>query len=443
VLARHISPSEWGTAAFAVSALGLALAIGQFGLSQAIVHISDLSDAHVSAASLSAWIWSGACALIFLGLGAFLEKITGIRDLRLYMYALAPCIIIRAVGGIAEGKLLREKRFSSVSIIDFGSYAAGYVGTGICLGMWGGGTWALVCAHIGWAVTRLAGLACFAGFDLWTMPKAPTFEEILPFARGQTLAQSANYIATESDNIIVGAALGPSALGAYGRAYSLAVAPANLLSAAIDKVFYPNLASLRRADASLASMYLLGTELAVALALPSATLAIVAAPEIVTALLGPRWTPAVTPLRVLSLGLLFRALFQLSDCFCRANGDVLASGLRQTVYATLVIGGALVGSLWGVAGVAGGVVFAMAAKYVLMAELSLRKLHIPATRYLASIADGARMGLFVTLAVMITIYCCRRAQSPALLTCVVALIVFLATISMNVWSTTNHKLAAG
>src|SRR6187401_77968 len=57
VLARYVSPSEWGGAAFAISAFGFALAVGQFGLTQTMVHVNDISKAHVSAASLSAWIF--------------------------------------------------------------------------------------------------------------------------------------------------------------------------------------------------------------------------------------------------------------------------------------------------------------------------------------------------------------------------------------------------
>jgi PST family polysaccharide transporter len=260
-------------------------------------------------------------------------------------------------------------------------------------------------------------------------------------AGGQTLAQSANHVATEGSNIIVGATFGAAALGAYGRAYSIAVAPANSLTAAIDRVFYPSLVALRRGETSLVPTYLAATEFATALALPAATIAIVAAPEIVLILLGPEWSAAVAPLRILSLGLLFRGLFQMSDCFCRAVGAVYSSGVRQTAYAAFVITGSVAGSLWGPEGVAVGVVSAMAAKYVLMAQLSLAELHVSTTSYLASVGRGARMGMLFTLAVLVTVQVCRHAQSPALLTCAAAALVLAGVTALTIRSATGHTLA--
>lgn len=440
VLARHVAPSEWGEAAFAISSLGFALAVGQFGLAQAIVQIADISKAHVSAASVSAWVWSGGCALIFVAMGPLLERLSGIPHLHGYVYALAPCIVIRALSGIAEGAILRQGRFAQLSAIDVGSYALGYFGIGIALAMWGGGAWALVCAYVAVTVARLGGLLCITGLDGWARPGSSSFQDILPFAGGQTIAQSANYVATESDNIIVGATFGPAALGTYGRAYSIAVAPANSLSAAIDRVFYPSLVGLRRNDISLRPSYLAATELAVGLALPAAILIIVAAPEIVAVLLGSQWNGVVTPLRILSVGLLFRALFQMSDCFCRAVGAVYASGVRQGVYAALVISGSLAGSLFGPAGVATGVVLAMGAKYALMTHLSLTTLEVRGRSYLASIAQGAKIGSLVTLGILATIQVCRHVHLPALVTCLAAGVVLAVTAAVRIYAATDQSL---
>jgi PST family polysaccharide transporter len=441
VLARHVTPAAWGGAAFAISALGFALAMGQFGLAQAVVHTPQLSAAHMSAASLSAWLWSGGCAAILILTSHFIATATGVQDLHLYLYALAPCIVIRAVTGTAEGRLLRIGHFSSLSIIELASYAVGRVGVGIGLALWGGGAWSLICAYIATTIVRFIGIIYIVGLQDWVTPAASTYRDLLPFARGQTLAQTANYVATESDNIIVGAALGPAALGTYGRAYSIAVAPANSLSAAIDKVFYPSLVALSRAGNSIGPTYLLATEIAMTIALPLAMTATVAAPEIVLTLLGPAWVGTISVLQILSVGLVFRALFQASDCFCRAVGAVYGSGVRQSVYAVLVITGATAGSAWGVSGVAAGVVLAMAGKYVLMTQLSLAVLGISAAEYRTAIARGVKFGLLFTTAVFLTVQFCRHAQLPALLTCLVAAVVFAATTALRLWVTQDERLA--
>jgi PST family polysaccharide transporter len=434
VLARHVNPFQWGGAAFAIAALGFAVIVGQLGLVQAVVYVPRLTPAHVSAASLGAWVWSSGCAAALAAVAPLIEGLSGIPDLRFYVYALAPCIVIRSVTGIAEGTLLRQGRFSLVSFIELSSYAIGNVGVGIAMAVWGGGAWALLCGFIAATATRFAGMIWGAGIQSWSRPASSTYEDLLPFARCQTLAQSANYVATESDNMIVGAIFGPAALGTYGRAYSIAVAPANSISAAIDKVLYPSLVALRRSHCSLSPSYLAVTELAVALALPAAAVAIVAAPEIVLTLLGEGWASAILPLQILSIGLMFRALFQMADCFCRAVGAVYGSSIRQSAYAAFVIVASLVGSAWGPAGVAAGVVAAMAAKYVMMAQFSLASLQLPAGSYFQAIGEGAKKGSLITLAALATIQFCRHAHSPALLTCVAAAAVLAAAAAVRIRS---------
>jgi PST family polysaccharide transporter len=96
------------------------------------------------------------------------------------------------------------------------------------------------------------------------------------------------------------------------------------------------------------------------------------APEIVLVLLGPAWAGVVVPFRILALGMLFRTSYKLSDSVARATGAVYARAWRQAVFAGAVVAGSLIGQLWGVDGVALGVVAAIALNFALMAQLSLR-----------------------------------------------------------------------
>jgi len=84
----------------------------------------------------------------------------------------------------------------------------------------------------------------------------------------------------------------------------------------------------------------------------------------------------------------------------------------------------------------------MAAKYTLMLQLSLKELGVPLPSYLASTARGFRTGSAVTLAVWFTILFCRHADSPALLTCTAAALVFAIATALKFWPVTDNGLAA-
>jgi PST family polysaccharide transporter len=154
--------------------------------------------------------------------------------------------------------------------------------------------------------------------------------------------------------------------------------------------------------------------------LPASVLIFGLAPEIVTVLLGPKWTDVVLPLQILTIGMLFRTSYKISDSMCRATGVIYRRAWRQVIYAALVVGGSWVGQHWGVTGVATGVLLAVTVNFLAMAQLSLAvsgmtwgaliRAHLPAL--LLSAAIGA-----VLLAILLPL---RQWDVPPLLRLVTA-----------------------
>jgi PST family polysaccharide transporter len=79
----------------------------------------------------------------------------------------------------------------------------------------------------------------------------------------------------------------------------------------------------------------------------------------------------IVPFQILGAGMLFRTSSKLGDSLTRATGAVYRRAWRQIVYAVLVVGGAVIGQRWGIAGVAWFVLGALAVNFLLMAQLSL------------------------------------------------------------------------
>ncbi|PYO63999.1 MAG: hypothetical protein DMD70_02885 [Gemmatimonadetes bacterium] len=67
----------------------------------------------------------------------------------------------------------------------------------------------------------------------------------------------------------------------------------------------------------------------------------------------------------------------LGDSLVRATGAVYRRAWRQAVFAVLVIVGSLIGQRWGIAGVAGGAMFALSINFLLMAQLSVSMAEMP------------------------------------------------------------------
>jgi O-antigen/teichoic acid export membrane protein len=146
------------------------------------------------------------------------------------------------------------------------------------------------------------------------------------------------------------------------------------------------------------------------------TLAIVA-PHLVRSLYGPQWTGAVVPLQILSIAGYFRALYHLGGVVAQSVGRVYGELWRQVTYAAAVMGGTLVGSRYGLPGVAAGVSAAILYMFVATGHLALNATGTPWRLYLR-IQLGALVTAGVTcgVAFFVRLLLEARQASSAIIT---------------------------
>ena len=329
------------------------------------------------------------------------------------MRVLSISFLIQAIGVVSESLLQRDLQFGRLAHAAVWSFVVGYAGVGVVLGLAGAGVWALVGANI-------AQLAVFTGLLLVLRPVSlrPSFDRastrvLMHYGGGFTLGRFFNYAALQGDYVVVGSTLSATALGIYGRAYQLLATPAMLLGQVIDRVLFPMQAEIQHDRARLANQYRRAVSLVAIVMLPLSAFVFILAPEIVAVTLGNRWGGVVTPLRLLSISLLARASYKLSDTLARALGLVYARAARQLAYAVLVVVGALIGQRWGVSGVAAGVAVAVIANFGLMAHLVLDATGLTWTAFAAAHRRGAVLsGVTAAILVPLAAVANRAGLSP-------------------------------
>ena len=201
-------------------------------------------------------------------------------------------------------------------------------------------------------------------------------KDLLTFGGGFTLARIFNFTALQGDNFVVGRFLGVDALGLYSRAYQLMTLPATCFAQVLDKVMFPAMAEIQTEKGRLRKVYLRGVEITSMIALPTSVLMFLAAPEIIGTLFGSKWLDAVPVLQILAFGVLFRTAYKVSDSLSRSLGAVYRRAWRQGIYASMVVAGTILGSIWGLSGIGVAVVLSVFINYLLMAHLSLKLLQV-------------------------------------------------------------------
>lgn len=372
ILARLLSPQEFGLFAAAMVVAGFSTIFSELGVHAAIVQRPNLESRHIrSGFTLSILISLVVGPTVFFSADA-IARFFHMPELAAVVRLMSIGFPLQGIAAVAESLGQRRFRFSWLAAVDAGSFAVGFLVVAPLLTLLDFKVYALVGAYLTQQAVRTAALLLGSPHEKKPMFERRAVGEIMFFGTGFSLAKLANYFATQADNMVVARWLGPTALGHYAYAYQLMASPATLFGQILDRVLFPTMASVQDEPERLRLAYRSGVFACATVILPASAVIAVLAPEIVAILLGTGWAAVADPLRILAIGMLFRTSYKISDTMVRAKGAVYARAWRQVIFALAVLLGALIGQNWGLGGVAAGVVVALAINFLMMAQLSLR-----------------------------------------------------------------------
>ena len=357
VLARLLSPHDYGLVAVVVVIIGIGEIFRDFGLSSAAVRAPELS--HAQSSNLF-WINSGIG--LVLGTGLFLlagplASAFGQGEVVGIARAMAAVFLLNGLTTQFRALLVRALRFRWLATVDVLAPAAAFIAA-LAAALFGWGYWALVVQHLTQALVLLLGAALGARM----MPGLPrrdvSVRSFLAFGGNLVLTQLVNYATNRLDTAVVGFAHGATPLGLYNRAYQLVVTPLSQVQSPVTSVAVPVLTRLQDDQPRFAA-YLARGQLALGYPIALAMVFVAAAAEpIVEIMLGEQWLATVPLLQFFALAGIARNLAFVGYWVYVVRG--LSSSLLRFTAATAIVpvAGVLIGARWGVVGVAAGVAIA-------------------------------------------------------------------------------------
>ena len=427
VLARLLTPADFGVVSAAAVVIGFSAVVSQLGLGPALVQRSELEPKHIETAfAASVVLGLGLGAIIWLGasVAATFLRMPGIAPV---LHVLAWVFPLQGLQTVASSLMSRELRFQWLANLDVVTYAIGYGVVGVAGALLGWGVWALVAAQMAQTILKTIVLLTQYPPRFRDFADRGAFADLMYFGGGFTVARIANYVALYGDNMTVGRFLGPTALGYYGRAYSLMSAPAYGFGAVLDAVLFPAMAKVQHDPPRLSAAFRRGVALIALLVLmPSATI-ILLAPELIHVALGARWAAVVPPFQILAIGMLFRTSYKMSDSITRSTGAVYRRAWRQVLYAALVVVGAWIGQHWGISGVAWGTLGALTVNFVLMAELGLDVGHLTWLEFWKAHQPAVYLTVVTFPPILLATVLLRHWELPAVVTLFAVSVVAVAS----------------
>jgi PST family polysaccharide transporter len=359
LLARLLTPADFGRFAMVATLTLFVESFRGFGLAAALVQRRAWDDAAARAVHRVALRLGAGTALLVAAAGPLLARVYGEPRLTALTAAAAVGVFLLAVPSVPEALLMRAMRFGPVAAAELAALVVGAVAA-VALAAAGAGAWALVAQYVVAALVRAAMLWRAAGWRPAAVDAAAAragraaLAPTLAYGRHVTFFQMLTHVGRNTDRVLVGAFVGPTALGLYDAANRWSLYP-------FDQVYTPltsvAVAALSRvaddADAfrRAARRVLLPP---LALVLPALALLAVEARPAVRVLLGPQWDDAVPLFRVLCVAAGANAVLKLTRWLYLASGETRAQLRWGVAYAPLLALASAAGLPWGALGVAAG-----------------------------------------------------------------------------------------
>jgi O-antigen/teichoic acid export membrane protein len=382
VLARLLTPTDYGLLAMVLAIIGIGEIFRDFGLSSAAIQARDLSRGQRDNLW---WINSGigvVLALLVFGAAWPLAALFGHDELIPIAHALSITFVINGLATQYRADLTRNLRFVALATADV---AAPAIALAVAVGgaLLGWGYWALVAQQILQTVVLLVMAAAFAGW----IPRLPRrdvpMRDLLRFGWNMVASQMVGYVSNNVDTFLVGVRFGAGSLGIYNRAFQLLMTPLNQIRGPLTTVALPVLSRLatderRFADFVARGQLALGYTLAAGLGLVAS-----AAVPITDVFLGERWESVAPILRLLAMAGIFQTLALVAYWVYVSRGLTGDLFRYSLVSASIKVACILIGSTGGVLGIAIGYAVAPALSWPISIWWLSRRAPIPTRRLYA------------------------------------------------------------
>lgn len=301
VLARLLTPSDFGLVGMVGFFTGLVGVVAELGLPTAVVREKELDRE-----KLSSLFWLvlmlGVGASVLLGFGAPLV-VWVYGETRLHtLVVVAALTLVATAGHLVPNSLLnKEMRFKTLFYPDF-AYVSIMGVVAIVLAWYGYGPLSLVLGALVAAILRTALFWSLHTFrPMWHYRYADV-RSLISFGWRLVVSAALNYTCLNLDFFFVGVFLGSKHLGLYTIAFNLVNYPQAHLAALINKVAFPAYARIQDEATELAkATRTIVSSIALATFPLLCGLACVA-DLFVPLVFGHRWQGSVLPVRILCLG---------------------------------------------------------------------------------------------------------------------------------------------
>lgn len=352
LLARLLTPEDYGLMAIVMVIVGFIGFFNEIGLGSAIKQRLDINQTQLNGCFTLALLISSALYLALYFASPAIASYYEHEVLTDVLRFIALTFIIGAIATVPDALIAREMRFKIYAGIEFVMILLQCAIT-LVLAWFGYQVWALAW---GFVASQLFKTICILYFSNWRPSRFGNIgaaTDLMKFGATVTYSRLTWYFYNNAKTLIIGKVLNPQQLGVYSMAATLAALPTSHITSMVIQIASPLFSKMQqdltRLDNALrrltSGIALIGFPVMAGMALTAS--------ELVPVLLGPNWLEAIFPLQILCILGLFKSVDPLiTQAFIsigKANITARYTSLCAVVIPISVYFGAVYGGLVGVA----------------------------------------------------------------------------------------------
>lgn len=348
ILARLLSPEEFGAVAVALAVVQFLAMIGGAGLASALILEKQEDEETIHSVF---WANLAIACLMAAGLYVWAEPISawlGAADAAWLLRIMSLLIPLQLAGDVAYALLARRMQFGKDALWSMISESVAAV-VAVAMAITGFGVWSLVAQLFVSGAIRLASLFLVSRYLPRLRFRLAGVTRLARFSLGLMGSEIANFVTFQSPMVIVSRFLGLADAGAYSAANRFSSIPNQVVLSAVMGVLFPAFSTMMHDRERRSQALMLSTQVTTLLLAPMMFGLWALAEPAMLVLFGPQWAYAwpVLGLLALSKGILTPCSTFIPYLKGSGHGGVLfwwAVG-RAVVTTAAVAAGAINGSL--------------------------------------------------------------------------------------------------
>ena len=308
LIARILSPADYGIVGMAVLFTGLVNLVSELGIGAAIVHRQDrLTEDQIArlggVALLTGLLLAGFAAAASPLVAAFFSE-PGVRTVVMVM---SLQFVLESIRVVPRSLLNRDLQFRTLALIEVVEGIVLAVATlGLALG--GLGYWAIVGGILIHSATgTLISVRVRSHRIAWPRDLPSILSEV-KFGAHLVLSRIGWYTYSNADFGVIGRMFGKSTLGDYTIGWNLASVPVERVTTIVSRIALPIFSRLQDDRDEFRRSLRNITQALSFITFPAAVGLALVADVFVLVVLGEKWTGAIQPLRILALAAILRSV---------------------------------------------------------------------------------------------------------------------------------------